>query len=65
MTTSVFIYLFRSGGVRVATGAYALESTFGQAAAGPVQAGALALCAGHQCAPPGTQAYLPTVLRNK
>lgn len=53
-----------SGGAPVKAGVYALESTFGQAAAGPLQTGVLALCAGYQCAPPGSQAYLPTVLRD-
>jgi hypothetical protein len=59
-----------SGGVPVAAGIYTLESTLGQAAAGPIQAGGLALCVGYQCdppgmAPPGPRVFLPIVLKTE
>jgi hypothetical protein len=54
-----------SGGVPVAAGAYTLESTLGQAVAGPIQAGGLDLCVGYQCDLPGMRVFLPTVLKNQ
>jgi hypothetical protein len=51
--------------VPVAAGFYTLESTLGQAVAGPIQAGGLDLCVGYQCDPPGMRVFLPTVLKNQ
>ena len=54
-----------SGGVPVAAGIYTLESTLGQAVAGPIEAGGLGLCVGYPCDPPGLRVFLPVVLKNR